>query len=84
MSTEHQIHDVAVAEEERRPLIAHDFDSSIVIAHQNEDSIFPLPPDNADKSLPSLSVNQRLTSLDVFRGLTVAVRHPFQPFPHLI
>lgn len=88
MSTENQIHDVAVEEEEeRRPLIIHDFDPSILILHENQqDTIFPLPSDNnnnnnnADKSsLPSsLSLpNQRLVSLDVFRGLTVAVRPLF-------
>ncbi|XP_061338412.1 uncharacterized protein LOC133285225 isoform X2 [Gastrolobium bilobum] len=63
-----QIEDVAEEEEEeeRRPLV----DSSNLIVHQDEDTIFPLP----DKSLPSLSVpNQRLASLDVFRGLTVAL-----------
>ncbi|KAL2323687.1 hypothetical protein Fmac_028066 [Flemingia macrophylla] len=54
-----------VAEEEGGPLLGHDHDSSILIVHQNEDTIFPLP---------SLSVpNQRLASLDVFRGLTVAL-----------
>ncbi|PNY06973.1 heparan-alpha-glucosaminide N-acetyltransferase-like protein [Trifolium pratense] len=58
MSTENQIHDGAIAEEERRPLI----DSSILIVHQNgeDETIIPVP-------------NQRLVSLDVFRGLTVAL-----------
>jgi hypothetical protein len=58
MSTENQIQEGAVTEEERRPLI----DSSIFIVYQNgDDTVFPVP-------------NQRLVSLDVFRGLTVAVR----------
>lgn len=73
-----------VAGEERRPLVVRDFDSSIIIAHQNEDTIFPLPSESVhtDKSLPSLSVpNQRLASLDVFRGLTVAVRPHFSSIP---
>jgi hypothetical protein len=64
MSTENQIQEGAIGEEEeeeRRPLI----DSSILIVHQNgDDTIFPVP-------------NQRLVSLDVFRGLTVAVRPLF-------
>jgi hypothetical protein len=54
MSTENQIQEGAVTEEERRPLI----DSSIFIVYQNgDDTVFPVP-------------NQRLVSLDVFRGLT--------------
>ncbi|KEH43211.1 heparan-alpha-glucosaminide N-acetyltransferase-like protein [Medicago truncatula] len=58
MSSENQIHDAEEEEEERRPLI----DSSILTltVHENE-----LPP----VSVP----NQRLVSLDVFRGLTVAL-----------
>jgi len=69
--------DDGVAEEQRRPLIInHHFDSSIQFLHQNEDTISSLPFSHTDTpSLPSLSVpNQRLASLDVFRGLTVAVR----------
>ncbi|KAK7344400.1 hypothetical protein VNO77_13949 [Canavalia gladiata] len=63
-----------VAEEQGRPLLGHDYDSSILIVHQNEDTIFPLPSNHTDKASPSLSVpNQRLASLDVFRGLTVAL-----------
>jgi hypothetical protein len=70
MSTENQIHDGAVVEEERRPLLDHDFDSSILILTENGDNtIFP--------PLPSSAPNQRLVSLDVFRGLTVAVRPLF-------
>ncbi|KAK8468058.1 hypothetical protein PHAVU_007G216500 [Phaseolus vulgaris] len=68
--------DDGVAEEQERPLIInHDFDSSIHILHQNEDTITSLPFSHTDTlSLPSLSVpNQRLASLDVFRGLTVAL-----------
>ncbi|KAG4995813.1 hypothetical protein AAZX31_10G015400 [Glycine max] len=64
-----------VEEEERRPLIGHDLGSSILIVHQNEDtiSICPLPQSNpTDTSSLSLP-NQRLSSLDVFRGLTVAL-----------
>lgn len=65
-----------VAGEQRRPLIInHDFDSSVDILHQNEDTISPLPFSHTETlALPSLPVpNQRLASLDVFRGLTVAV-----------
>ncbi|TKY52480.1 Heparan-alpha-glucosaminide N-acetyltransferase [Spatholobus suberectus] len=63
------------AEEQGRPLLGHDLDSSILIVHRNEDTIFPLPCNHTDTpTLPSLSVpNQRLASLDVFRGLTVAL-----------
>lgn len=65
MSSENQIHDVEVADDEQtRPLITHDVEV-------------------ADKSLPSLP-NQRLVSLDVFRGLTVAVRPFFSPINHFI
>jgi len=69
-----------VAEEEQgRPLLGRDHDSSILILNQNEDTIFPLPSSNhTDKPLHSASLpNQRLASLDVFRGLTVAVRSHF-------
>ncbi|XP_022640651.1 heparan-alpha-glucosaminide N-acetyltransferase isoform X2 [Vigna radiata var. radiata] len=65
-----------VAGEQRRPLIInHDFDSSVDILHQNEDTISPLPFSHTETlALPSLPVpNQRLASLDVFRGLTVAL-----------
>ncbi|KAK7277795.1 hypothetical protein RJT34_22812 [Clitoria ternatea] len=68
--------DDGVAEEERTPLLGHDSDSSILIVHQNEATISPLPSNHVhtDISLPSHSVpNQRLASLDVFRGLTVAL-----------
>ncbi|CAJ1969921.1 unnamed protein product [Sphenostylis stenocarpa] len=67
--------DDCVAEEQGTPLINNDFDSSIHILHQNEDTISPLPFNHTDTlSSPSLSVpNQRLASLDVFRGLTVAL-----------
>ncbi|KOM34858.1 hypothetical protein LR48_Vigan02g100800 [Vigna angularis] len=64
-----------VAGERRRPLIInHDLDSSVHILHQNEDTISPLPFTHTETlALPSLPVpNQRLASLDVFRGLTVA------------
>lgn len=69
MSSENQIHDAEEEEEERRPLI----DSSILTltVHENE-----LPP----VSVP----NQRLVSLDVFRGLTVAVRSLFILFNYFI
>ncbi|XP_052730607.1 uncharacterized protein LOC108324582 isoform X1 [Vigna angularis] len=65
-----------VAGERRRPLIInHDLDSSVHILHQNEDTISPLPFTHTETlALPSLPVpNQRLASLDVFRGLTVAL-----------
>jgi len=68
--------DDGVAGEQRRPLIInHDFDSSVHILHQNEDTISPLPFSHTETlPLPSLPApNQRLASLDVFRGLTVAV-----------
>ena len=65
-----------VEEEERRPLIGHDLGSSILIVHQNEDtiSICPLPQSNPTATSSLSLPNQRLSSLDVFRGLTVAVR----------
>ncbi|XP_020222872.2 heparan-alpha-glucosaminide N-acetyltransferase isoform X2 [Cajanus cajan] len=64
-----------IAEEQGRALLGHNYDSSIPIVHQNEDTIFPLPFHHTNtSSLPSLSVpNQRLASLDVFRGLTIAL-----------
>lgn len=62
MSNENQIHD-AEEEEEIRPLI----DSSILTVDENEE-------DKIDRSSFSVPTNQRLVSLDVFRGLTVAVR----------
>lgn len=75
MSSQRGEEDHAAEEERgrRTPLLAHDHDSSILILHQDEDTIVPLPPDH--KPSPSLPVrSQRLVSLDVFRGLTVAVR----------
>lgn len=61
MSNENQIHD-AEEEEERRPLL----DSSILTVHENEQ-------DKIDRSSLSVPTNQRLVSLDVFRGFTVAL-----------
>jgi len=64
MSSENQIHDAEEEEEEeeeRRALI----DSSILTVHENGED---------RSSLSVTTTNQRLVSLDVFRGLTVAVR----------
>ena len=62
---------MSVAEEQRTPFLNGDTDRISVI-HSNEDAVSPLSSDNTDK--PIRSPNQRLISLDVFRGLTVAVR----------
>ena len=77
MSTQNQ-NQIEVAEDQRTPLLLHHDYSSILIAHtnsnnahQNEDTILPFP--DKGKAIP----NQRLASLDVFRGLTVAVRPHF-------
>lgn len=63
---------IEVAEEQRAPLLV------AAQSHQNEECT------SSTVSIP----NQRLASLDVFRGLTVAVRPHFSTislsFPHLI
>ncbi|RYR39839.1 hypothetical protein Ahy_A09g045472 isoform C [Arachis hypogaea] len=76
MSTENQNQtEVAVAEEQEAPLLLnHHHHSSILIDHQNEeeDTIIPFPDKHMDAHAKVIP-NQRLASLDVFRGLTVAL-----------
>ncbi|KAL1293684.1 hypothetical protein HN51_054314 [Arachis hypogaea] len=76
MSTENQnLTEVAVAEEQEAPLLLnHHHHSSILIDHQNEeeDTIIPFPDKHMDAHAKVIP-NQRLASLDVFRGLTVAL-----------
>lgn len=58
---------VDFAEEQRAPLLPSHRNST----NQNEDVVVPL---SSERSTPTVTVpNQRLASLDVFRGLTVAV-----------
>lgn len=64
---------VDVTEEQRVPLLPSHRNST----DQNEDAVVPL---SSEKPTPPATVpNQRLASLDVFRGLTVAVCDQFRP-----
>jgi heparan-alpha-glucosaminide N-acetyltransferase len=65
---------IDLAEEQRAPLL-------------NDDDIVPASSSNgpdASSPSPTTDPSQRLASLDVFRGLTVAVRtRPNSSYPHL-
>jgi hypothetical protein len=59
---------VDVAEEQRAPLLHN------ASTDENEDEIVPFSSSNGPDAPTPTDPNQRLNSLDVFRGLTVAVR----------